>query len=194
MVLDYCLKYCTYHPFSSYIFPKCRYCEGMLKLSIAADMIYLTVQEDISILGSSCWDVKCHSQLNQVFATSCISQGELKARWLVFEFLRWLSRVPVQAHLQLPLHDAGGHPWSTRAPTSDLWAWLVCWCCPWVWQPGASLLSPARGRLCSSRLLSTGLSKRGAGMRMGRIGLAAAPWVWRAGSQSCHCFTGTLCL
>ena len=47
-------------------------------------------------------------------------------QWLAFEFLRWLSGAPVQAHLQLRLRDAGGHPWSTRTPISDLlWAWLV---------------------------------------------------------------------
>lgn len=53
-VLDYCLKYCTDYPFSSYIFPNCGYSEGMLKLSVAADVIYLTVQEDLSVSGSSC--------------------------------------------------------------------------------------------------------------------------------------------
>lgn len=102
-VLDYCLKYCTDYPFSSYIFPNCGYSEGMLKLSVAADVIYLTVQEDLSVSGSSCWDVKCHSQLNQVFATSCIRPGWAGSRWLFWCFspgtspalIAWCWRAPL---------------------------------------------------------------------------------------------------
>lgn len=37
-------------------------------------------------------------------------QGELKARRLAFESLRWLPGAPGQAHLQLRPRGAGGHP------------------------------------------------------------------------------------
>lgn len=93
MVLDYCPKYCTYHPSSSYIFPKCGYCEGMLKLSVAADMIDLTVQEDRIISNSSCWDLwNVTSRLSaaiRFLPLIASGQGELKAQRLEF----WVSKV-----------------------------------------------------------------------------------------------------
>jgi len=35
-------------------------------------------------------------------------------------------------------------------------------------------------------------ARRGAGLRVGRIGPVAAAWVCSAGCQSCWCFTGTM--
>lgn len=78
----------------------------MLKLSAVADVIYLTVQEDLSVSGSSCWDVKCHIQLNQLHQ----ARVSWKHRALSLEFLRWLFWCPSPGTSPAPI------AWCWRAP------------------------------------------------------------------------------
>lgn len=101
-----------------------------------------------------------------------------------FEFLRWLSGAPVKAHLQLQCRDAGGHLWSTHAPISDdLWAWLVCCCCPGVtaWGPSAV---PTVGEVVKLQVAFDWAVRKGNRAEDWRLGPAAAAWDWSAGSQA----------
>lgn len=160
----------------------------MLKLSVAANTTNLTVQEDISISRSSCWNVKCHIQLSPLFVTLVSGHSELKAWWLQF----WVSKVVLvfqSSHISssacvrlespsgadIPFLSSSGHSWFVGAAL-DVTHW------------GSSAVPQCKEDCEASDCSYLGCP--GGDLGWGWGGLAPLE-TW---SQGCHCSAGTTCL